>query len=76
MNPLTDLIPARYRQYVYALATVAAFLYGLWQVSEGDWKQFGAAVAAALIGGLATSNTRSEPKLDEGNYIDGHGDEF
>lgn len=57
MNPLTELIPAKYRKYVYALATVAVFVYGLYQAAGGDWKTFAASVLGSLVTALAASNT-------------------
>lgn len=57
MNPLTELIPAQYRKYVYALATVAVFVYGLFQAAGGDWKTFAASLLGALVSALAASNT-------------------
>jgi len=84
-NPLADLIPARYRRYVYAVAALAALVYGVYQASGGDWKEFVAALFATLIPLLAASNTpASRPEIeeaaeelveDEGQYFDGHGDE-
>ena len=56
-NPLTNVIPERARKYVYALATLAVIVYGAWQASEGDWGTFVAALFAALVPGLAASNT-------------------
>lgn len=70
-NPLTDLVPAKYRKYVYVVAAAALFVFGLWQASEGDWKAFVLALVTALVPTLAASNT--PPTLDEGNFIDGHG---
>lgn len=56
-NPLTDLIPARARKYVYALAALALVVYAAWQASGGDWRAFAASLAVALVPGLAASNT-------------------
>lgn len=69
-NPLTELIPAQYRKYVYGVATLLAAVYALWQVSGGDWEQFAASGIAALVAGLATSNT--DTKADPGQHFDGH----
>jgi hypothetical protein len=60
-NPLTDLIPPRYRKYVYAVAALVVIVWGAWQASGGDWGTFAGALAAAIFPGLlAASNT--EPK--------------
>jgi hypothetical protein len=68
-NPLTELIPAQYRRYVYGLAALAALVLSGWQASEGDWNAFVGGLLAALVPALAASNTSPEPK-DE--FIDGH----
>ena len=76
-NPLTELIPAQYRKYVYLVAAAALFVYGLWQVSAGDVKAFVVALVSALVSGLAASNTSAPstpaPIDDE---ADGDEDEF
>ena len=56
-NPLTDIIPARARKYFYAAAFLVVLVYGAWQASEGDWGTFVGALIAALVPGLAASNT-------------------
>lgn len=61
-NPLVDVLPAKYRRYVYALATAAAFLYALWLASNGDWRRFVAAILASLVSGTAHANTPKTPK--------------
>lgn len=61
MNPLTDLLPARVRAYLYAVVAVVAFLYGLWLAANGSWAQFAAAVITALTGALAGSNVTGPP---------------
>lgn len=63
MNPLTDLIPAKARKYVYAAVAVAALGYGAWEAAHGDWKQFAMSLAGSLLAGLAHANTDtpSEP---------------
>ena len=57
MNDILTLIPVKYRKYLYAAVAVAAFLFGIWQVSNGDWKQFVAALFAALVAETARQNT-------------------
>ena len=56
MNPLTDLIPAPARKYVYAIAAVLAFAYGIWQGVDGDWGQFVAGLLASVVSALAHGN--------------------
>lgn len=58
-NPLTDLIPARSRKYVYALAALAVLVYGAWEASNGDWRTFVGSLFAALVPTLAASNTHT-----------------
>lgn len=57
MNILTDVIPARFRKYVYAALTLAALVWGVWQASNGDWKQFVGGLIVALTSATAASNT-------------------
>lgn len=57
---LTDLIPARYRRQVYALLTLAATVFAVYQASDGDWAAFVAGVLTALTGGMARANTPKE----------------
>lgn len=52
----TDLIPAKYRKYVYAIAALLALGFGIWEASHGDWKVFVASLLAALVSGLAHGN--------------------
>lgn len=64
MNPLTDLIPARYRKYVYAVVALAAFVYGIYEATNGDWKQFAIALVGAAASALAHANTQPQPPAD------------
>ncbi len=59
MNVLTDVIPARYRKYVYALVALAALIWGAWEASQGDWQVFAGGLIAALVSATAASNTSS-----------------
>jgi hypothetical protein len=80
-NPLTELIPAAARKYVYALLALASLVYGAYQAADGDWKQTLIALAPVLVGGLAASNTAV--KATDSDYSDpdlspdlqGHADE-
>lgn len=58
-NPLTELIPATYRKYVYLVAAAALFVYGLWEVAAGDIRTFVVSLVSALVSGLAASNTHA-----------------
>lgn len=61
MNPLTDLIPAKYRKYLYAAVSLAAFVYGIYEAADGDWKQFAIALVGAAASALAHANTDPQP---------------
>lgn len=63
-NPLTELIPARARKYVYGIAALVGLVYGVYQASGGDWNQFIAALIATLVPLLAASNTVA-PESDQ-----------
>lgn len=56
-NPLTELIPAKARKYVYGVAALLALVYSIFQASEGDWKVFVGSLFATLVPLLAASNT-------------------
>jgi hypothetical protein len=78
-NPLTDLLPARYRKWVYRVAAAAFFVFGIWQLADGDWQKFLVGLVSSLVPGLAASNTFSpesdvavEAAVDPGHYLDGH----
>lgn len=64
LNPLAllaDLIPAKARKYVYALAAAALFVYSLWEVSAGDLRSFFVALGSSLVSALAAANTPASP---------------
>lgn len=63
-NPLTDLIPAKARKYVYGVVLLAALVFGAWQASEGNIEVFVGSVITALVNALALSNTFS-PQSDQ-----------
>lgn len=56
-NPLNDIVPAPYRKTVYALLSLAALVFGIYQATEGDWGLFVASVLTSLTTGTAASNT-------------------
>lgn len=59
-NPLADILPPKARRALYAIAFVAALVFGLWQASEGDWAEFVGSLLASLVPLLAASNTPAE----------------
>lgn len=56
---LTDILPARWRKYVYAVVALAALVWGVWQASGGDWQLFVGGLITALVTATAASNTPS-----------------
>lgn len=76
-NPLTELIPAQYRRYVYLVAAAALLVYGIWEASGGDVRAFVVALVSSLVSGLAASNTNPQVDVEglpEDAYYDGHGE--
>lgn len=65
MNPLTDIIPAKARKYVYAVITLAALVWGVYEASGGDWKKFVGGLVVALTTATAASNTASQNTLED-----------
>jgi len=62
-NPLTDVLPAKVRKYVYAVCFVVLLGFTAWQAAEGN-------VAEALIGFLgslasATAGSNVDTATDE-----------
>lgn len=55
-NPLTDLIPARYRKYLYALAFVASIVYAAYEANGQDWRKTVGALIGAALAALAHGN--------------------
>lgn len=55
-NPLTDVLPPRFRRYFYALLFVLSALLAAYQASDGNWVQGIAWAVAALGGATAASN--------------------
>jgi len=74
-NPLTDIIPAAARKYVYAVVTLAALALAAWQASDGNLETFIGSLVTALVTALAASNTSapsapSTPSADESGAVD------
>ena len=55
-NPLTDLLPPKVRQVLYALVFVALLVYGAIQASAGDWGQAVFLLLSSLAPLLASGN--------------------
>jgi len=60
-NPLTDIIPTRYRKYLYALAFVASIVFAAYQANGQDWKATVGALIGALLAALAHANAPTKP---------------
>lgn len=56
-NPLVDVIPAQYRRFVYSLIALAALVWSVYEVSNGDWKLFVGGLIVALSQATSASNT-------------------
>jgi hypothetical protein len=59
-NPLTDVVPARARKYVYAVLSLAALALAGYQATNGDWVQFVVYLVGALTGATAASNVAAK----------------
>ncbi len=60
MRLLVDLIPAKYRRYLYAIVSAASVVFAAYQASDDDWREFAAGVIAAAVSALATANTNAD----------------
>ena len=56
-NPLTEVLPERYRKVAYAVLFVAALVYAAYQTGDGDWLEAVGALLTSLLGATAASNT-------------------
>lgn len=70
MGILFDVIPVKYRRLTYLLATLALFVYGLWEASNGDWRTFAGSLLTALVTALAAGNSvpvgkEADPSLSD-----------
>lgn len=71
MNPLIDVIPAKARKYVYALITLAAVVWGVYEASGGDWQKLVGGLIVALTTATAASNTAPVDIVAKGGYWGG-----
>ena len=51
------LAPPKVRRYVYAVLSLAALVWGVFEVSDGDWKKLVGGLIVALTTATAASNT-------------------
>jgi len=56
-NPFEDIVPAKYRKYLYAAIALAALVFGAWQASEGNLGLFIGSLIVTLSHATAASNT-------------------
>jgi hypothetical protein len=57
MNPLYEVLPAKARKYVYAVLSLAALVFSVYQASGGDWVLLVGGLITALTAATAASNT-------------------
>ncbi len=55
MNPFT-ILPPRVRLWLYAVIGLAALMWGAYEASNGDWRQFVGGLIVALTGATAAPN--------------------
>lgn len=72
MNPLNDIVPAKYRKPVYALIALAALVVGALEAAHGNWAVAAGSLIVTLSHSVAASNTDSVEPVAAGDY-DGHG---
>lgn len=59
-NPLTNIVPGRYRKYVYAVLALLALGVSAWQAAGGDWLTFIVLLLGSLGFSTAASNITGE----------------
>lgn len=57
LNVLIDVIPAKYRKFVYALVALLSLGYSIWQAADGNWGQVIGALLTSLTTTTAAVNT-------------------
>lgn len=67
MTPLTDLLPAEYRKFLYAAYAIAGVIVGALAVAGVDVGKAPDVIAylGIAFGAVAASNTRDVPPEDE-----------
>lgn len=73
MNPLTmlddflaDYVSPKWRRRIHSLILLAVALVALWRAADGDWEQFGIALAGALYAAANKANTTVAPLTPAG----------
>ncbi len=62
MGVFTDVIPAKWRKYVYAVAALGLLVFAAFQAADGNWKVAVPSLLASLVNALAHGNTNTAPK--------------
>ena len=60
-NPLINILTPKVRAIIYALASLASLIWGIYQAQDEDWRSTVAAVLALLITLTAASNASATP---------------
>lgn len=66
---LVNLIPAKYRKYLYALGGLASLAYTAYLAAEGDWRKAIASLVATALAALAHANTDTNTKPEETDAV-------
>lgn len=71
MSVLTNILPPRVRQTLYAGLVVAAAIFAAYQAADGDWGVFVGSALTSLISLMAASNIQltDEPPVDENHEL-------
>lgn len=56
MSNLLKMVPAKARQWIYAILTAALFVWGMWEASNGEWKAFALGLVTAISLEMARQN--------------------
>jgi hypothetical protein len=65
MSILADLVPPKFRRYMYGLLALISLVWGAYNAAGGDWRATALAVLTALTTAMAHANTSVEVPADE-----------
>lgn len=60
-NPFTNLLSPGVRAVLYAVLSVAALVFSIYQAADGDWKLFVGSLLTSLLTLIAASNASPTP---------------
>jgi TRAP-type C4-dicarboxylate transport system permease small subunit len=60
-NPFTNLLSPAVRAVLYAVLSLAALVFSIFQAADGDWKLFVGSLLTALLTLVAASNASPTP---------------